>query len=101
MKAKVIKEGSEENYNVVLNTFTSKVDADKFIQTLLDTPYRNATIPGYPSKKLSKVILPRPIPNQSIPSTLVSPLKPVAKPSNLKKLPSKPQIKSNLSLIHI
>ncbi len=95
LKAKVIKEGSEENYNVVLNTFTSKVDADKFIQTLLDTPYRNATIPGYPSKKLSKVILPRPIPNQSIPSTLVSPLKPVAKPSNLKKLSSKLQIKSN------
>jgi outer membrane protein OmpA-like peptidoglycan-associated protein/tetratricopeptide (TPR) repeat protein len=78
-----------------MNTFTSKVDADKFILTLSDTPYRNATIPGYPSKRLSKVILPRPIPNQYISSTLVSPLKPVAKPSNLKKLSSKLQIKSN------
>ena len=71
LKAKVIKEGSEENYNVVLNTFTSKVDADKFIQTLLDTPYRNATIPGFPSKKLSKVILPRPIPNRPISEQIV------------------------------
>jgi outer membrane protein OmpA-like peptidoglycan-associated protein/cell division protein FtsN len=95
LKAKVIKEGAEETYNVVLNTFRSKVDADKFIQTLLDTPYRNATIQVYPSKKLSKVTLPRPIPNQSIPSTLVSPVKPVAKLSNLKKVPSKAQIKSN------
>ena len=98
LKAKVIKEGSEETYNVILNTFTSKVDADKFIQTLSDTPYRNATIPGYPSKKFSKVIPPRPIPNQSIPSTSVSPLKSVAKPSNSKKLPSKLQIESNSTL---
>ena len=71
LKAKVIKEGSEETYNVVLNTFTSKVDADKFIQTLLDTPYRNATIPGYPSKKSSKVIPPRPIPNRPISEQIV------------------------------
>ena len=88
LKAKVFKE-AEDTYNVVINTFTSKVDADKFILTLSDTPYRNATIPGYPSNKLSKVIPPRPIPNQSISSTLVSPLKPVAKPSNLKNLSSK------------
>ena len=72
LKAKVIKEGAEETYNVIINTFKSKVGADKFIQTLSDTPYRNATIPGYPSKKLSKVILPRPIPNQSISEQIVS-----------------------------
>ena len=94
LKAKVIKE-AEDTFNVVLDTFTSKVDADKFILTLSDTPYRNATIPGYSSKKSLKVIPPRPIPNQSVSSTLVSTLKPVAKPSNLKKLPLKLQIKSN------
>ena len=71
LKAKLIKEGAEETYNVVLNTFTSKVDADKFIQKLSDTPYRNATIPGYPSKKLSKVIPPRPIPNRPISEQIV------------------------------
>ena len=47
------------------------MDADKFIQTLSDTPYRNATIPGYPSKKFSKVIPPRPIPNRSISEQIV------------------------------
>ena len=71
LKAKVIKESSKETYNVVLNTFTSKVDADKYIQTLSDTPYRNATIPGYPSKKLSKVIPPGPIPNRPISEQIV------------------------------
>ena len=49
LKAKVIKEGADGTYNVVLNSFASKMDADKFIQTLSGAAYSNGRVPGDPS----------------------------------------------------
>ena len=91
LSAKVFSNEANGDYNVIINSLNSKIDAERFIKKLSDTPYRNAysiTLQGS-LQQLTQVQF------QTI-YTLQKSIQPVAKPSNLKKS-SKPKIKSNSS----
>ena len=44
MSAKVFSNEASGDYNVIINSLDSKIDAERFIKKLADTPYRNASI---------------------------------------------------------
>ena len=80
LSAKVFSNEANGDYNVIINSLDSKIDAERFIKKLADTPYRNASILGDSSTVNSSLI-------QTINS----------KVNTIKPSKSKPKINPNLT----
>ena len=46
MSAKVFSNEANGDYNVIINSLNSRIDAERYIKKLVDTPYRNSSILG-------------------------------------------------------